>query len=255
MSRYFIELAYNGTPFCGWQLQPNGTTVQGELERALGLLLREPTRLTGAGRTDAGVHALYYMAHFESERDDLHADTSLIKKINGLIPREIVVYRIISVPSNAHARFDAVSRTYHYRIATKKNPFTIDLAYHFYRPLDIVKMNEAAAILSEYNDFTSFCKLHGNAKTNLCEIMQAYWTDDNENGELKFVITANRFLHNMVRAIVGTMIEIGLGKCASDDIRTIIMAKNRSAAGTSAPPQGLYLAGIKYQGYFCNSII
>jgi len=244
--RYFIELAYKGTPFCGWQLQPNGITVQGELERALETLLRAPVRLTGAGRTDTGVHALHYVAHFDAERDDLHTDISLVKKINGLLPREIVVYRIVAVSSDAHARFDAVSRTYHYRIATKRNPFTIDLAYHFYRPLDIAKMNETAAILHEYKDFTSFSKLHGNAKTNLCDVIQAYWTDDSENGELKFVITANRFLRNMVRAIVGAMIEIGLGKSPPDDIRKIILAKDRSAAGASAPPQGLYLAGIEY---------
>ena len=246
MFRYFIELAYNGAPFCGWQLQPNGSTIQGELERALEILLREPVRLTGAGRTDAGVHALYFAAHFDAERDDLHTDDSLVKKLNGIIPREIVVYRIVAVPPKAHARFDAVSRTYYYRIATKKNPFTIDLAYHFYRPLDIAKMNEAAVILPEYQDFTSFRKLHGDAKTNLCDILQACWMDDSKNGELKFVITANRFLRNMVRAIVGTMIEIGLGTYQPDDIRKIILAKDRGAAGTSAPPQGLYLAGIEY---------
>ena len=246
MFRYFIELAYKGTPFCGWQLQPDRPTVQGELEQALGILLCEPVRLTGAGRTDTGVHALYFVAHFDTERDHLHTDALLIKKLNGLISREIVVYRIISVPPDAHARFDAVSRTYYFRIATKKNPFTIDLAYHFDRPLDIAKMNEAATILQEYKDFTSFSKLHGNAVTNLCDIMQAYWMDDSGNNELKFVITANRFLRNMVRAIVGTMIEIGLGKCTPDDIRRIIMAKDRGEAGTSAPPQGLYLAGIEY---------
>ena len=219
--------------------------MQGELERALGLLLSEPVRLTGAGRTDAGVHALYFVAHFDAERDDLHTDTLLISKMNGMIPREIVICRIVAVPPDAHARFDAVSRTYHYKIATKKNPFTIDLAYHFYRPLDVVKMNEAAAILPEYKDFTSFSKLYGNAKTNLCDVFHAQWHDD-RNGELRFEITANRFLRNMVRAIVGTMIEIGLGKYPPADIRKIILEKNRGAAGSSAPPQGLYLAGIEY---------
>ncbi|MDR1154124.1 MAG: tRNA pseudouridine(38-40) synthase TruA [Bacteroidales bacterium] len=245
MSRYFIELTYKGTPFCGWQLQPNGPTVQEELEQAFGKLLREPVRLTGAGRTDAGVHALRYVAHFDASRDDLHTDALLINKINGIIPREIAVYRIAAVPPDAHARFDAVSRTYHYRIATKKNPFTVDLAYHLYRPLNMAKMNEAAAIFPEYKDFTSFSKLHGNAKTNLCDILAAYWTDDG-NGELRFVVTANRFLRNMVRAMVGTMIEIGLGKYPPADIRRIILEKNRGAAGTSAPPQGLYLAKIEY---------
>ena len=213
--------------------------------RALELLLREPVRLIGAGRTDAGVHAIYYVAHFDTVREDLHTDTSFISKLNGIIPREIAVFRIIAVPPDAHARFDAVSRTYYYKIATKKNPFTTDLAYHFYRPLEIDKMNEAASILLEYKDFTSFSKLHGNAKTNLCDVMYAQWLDDH-NGELRFVITANRFLRNMVRAIVGTMIEIGLGKYPSDEIRRILMEKNRGAAGSSVPPQGLYLAKVEY---------
>jgi len=247
--RYFIELAYKGTPFCGWQLQPNGITVQEELEKALGMILREPVRLTGAGRTDTGVHALYYVAHFDALRDDLHMNSSLIGKINGIIPREIAVYRISAVPPDAHARFDAVSRTYHYKIATRKNPFTSDLAYHFYRPLDVEKMNEAADILLDFKDFTSFSKLHGNAKTNLCDIFNARWFDDG-NGELRFVITANRFLRNMVRAIVGTIIDIGLGKYPPADMRKIILAKNRSAAGTSAPPHGLYLADIEYPEIF-----
>ena len=219
--------------------------MQGELERALGLLLREPVRLTGAGRTDTGVHALHFVAHFDASRNDLHTDSSLIAKLNGMIPREIAVYRIISVAPDAHARFDALSRTYFYKIATKKNPFTVDGAYHFYRPLDVVKMNEAASILPEYKDFTSFSKLHGQAKTNLCDIHRAQWIDEG-NGELRFEIAANRFLRNMVRAIVGTMIEIGLGKYPPDDIRKIILEKNRGAAGMSVPPQGLYLARIEY---------
>ena len=226
-------------------MQPNAPTVQSELERALGLLLREPVRLTGAGRTDAGVHALYYVAHFDAARDDLHTDTLFISKLNGIIPREIAVFNIVAVTPVAHARFDAVSRTYYYKIATKKNPFTLDGAYHFYRPLNVTKMNEAAAILKEYKDFTSFSKLHGNAKTNLCDILYARWLDDTD-GELRFEITANRFLRNMVRAIVGTMIEIGLGKYPPDEIRRIIMEKNRGAAGSAAPPQGLYLAKIEY---------
>ena len=215
------------------------------MERALEMVLREPVRCTGAGRTDTGVHAHYFVAHFDASRDDLHTDTSLIGKLNGIIPREISVYRIISVPPNAHARFDAVLRAYHYRIATRKNPFTIDGAYHFYRPLDMEKMNEAAAILQEYKDFTSFSKLHNDAKTNLCDIIHAQWFDDCD-GELRFEITANRFLRNMVRAIVGTMIDIGLGKYPPAGIRKIILEKDRAAAGTSAPPQGLYLVKIEY---------
>ena len=243
--RYFIELAYKGTPYCGWQFQPNAPTVQGELEKALGMILREQVRLVGAGRTDSGVHALNYMAHFDALQDDLETDSLLIGKLNGILPREIAVYRIIPVPFDAHARFDAVSRTYYYRIATQKNPFTVDLAYHYYRQLNMEKMNEAAAILPEYDDFTSFSKLHGNAATNLCDVMNAQWTDK-YSGELRFIITANRFLRNMVRAIVGTMIDIGLEKYPPEEIRNIISEQDRAAAGTSVPPQGLYLAKIKY---------
>ena len=226
-------------------MQTNAPTVQGELERALWTLFREPVRLTGAGRTDSGVHALHYIAHFDTLREDLDKDPSLIIKLNGMLPREIVVFRIIAVAPDAHARFDAVSRTYHYRIATKKNPFTIDLAFHFYRALDLAKMNEAAAILSQYNDFTSFAKLHGESKTNLCNLFSAQWFDDSD-GELRFEITANRFLRNMVRAIVGTMIDVGLGKYPPEDVHRIIQEKDRTAAGASAPPQGLYLVAIKY---------
>ena len=223
------------------------------MEKALGMLLREPVRLTGAGRTDSGVHALHYMAHFDTSQDDLDKDDALIGKLNAITPREIAVYRMIAVPPDAHARFDAVSRTYCYCIATEKNPFTIDLAYHYYRPLDMVKMNEAAAILPEYNDFTSFSKLHGNAATNLCEILNAQWTDQ-YSGELRFEITANRFLRNMVRAIVGTMMDIGLGKYPPENIREIILKRDRAAAGTSAPPQGLYLVKIEYPvNLFYNS--
>jgi tRNA pseudouridine38-40 synthase len=244
--RYFIELAYKGTPFCGWQLQSNAATVQAEIEKQLGLLLRETIRVTGAGRTDTGVHASYFVAHFDSLRNDVHAMPNIIRKLNGLLPKEIAVYGIHPVAAEAHARFDAISRTYCYRIATRKNPFTTELSYHLCRPLDMEKMNEAAKILPEYTDFTSFSKLHGNARTNLCTITQARWTGNTESAELCFEITANRFLRNMVRAIVGTMIEIGLGKRPPEDIRHIIEAKNRNAAGTSAPPQGLYLTNIVY---------
>jgi tRNA pseudouridine38-40 synthase len=226
-------------------LQHNTPTVQGELEQALCLQLGESVRPVGAGRTDTGVHALYFVAHFDASRDDLHEDLKLVSKLNRMLSREITVHRIIAVPPNANARFDAVSRTYCYKIATQKNPFTIDLAYHFYRPLDFTKMNEAAAILPEYKDFTSFSKLHGDAKTNLCNVSNACWIDDN-NGEIRFIITSNRFLRNMVRAIVGTMIDIGLEKYPPADMHRIILERNRSAAGTSAPPQGLYLVNVEY---------
>lgn len=212
----------------------------------MSLLLCEPVRLTGAGRTDSGVHASCFTAHFDSEKDTLHVDTPLLYKINGIVGKEIAVYRIRSVAPTAHARFDALSRTYQYRIAQSKNPFTTDLAYHLYRPLNVEKMNMAAKILLEFHDFTSFCKLHGNAATNLCNITEARWTKETETGEIRFTITANRFLRNMVRAIVGTMIETGAGKRPPEDMRRIIEAKNRNEAGTSAPAQGLYLTKIVY---------
>ncbi|GHT23751.1 tRNA pseudouridine synthase A [Bacteroidia bacterium] len=246
MQRYFIELAYKGTCFCGWQLQPNGNTVQGELERVMTLLLREPVRLTGAGRTDSGVHASFFAAHFDASNEELHKDVAFLYKLNQLIHKEIAVFRIYPVDAAAHARFDAVSRTYQYLIARAKNPFTVDLAYHLYRPLDVEAMNAAAQILPEYTDFTSFSKLHGNAVTNLCKVTEAYWDENEASGELTFTITANRFLRNMVRAVVGTMLEIGLGKRAPEDIRQVIEAKERNAAGTSAPPQGLCLTDIVY---------
>jgi tRNA pseudouridine38-40 synthase len=246
LCRYFIELAYKGTRFCGWQLQPNGNTIQGELERVMALLLREPIRLTGAGRTDSGVHASYFVAHFDASSDELHKDAVLLYKLNQLIHKDIAISRIYPVAPDAHARFDAVSRTYQYRIARVKNPFTVDLAYHLYRPLDVASMNVAAKMLPEYTDFTSFSKLHGNAATNLCTLSEAYWMEDVKNKELRFNITANRFLRNMVRAVVGTMLEIGLGKRTPDDMRQVIEAQDRHAAGTSVPPQGLYLTNIVY---------
>ena len=227
--------------------------MQGELERVLWTLFREPVRLTGAGRTDAGVHALHFIAHFDTLRADLDTDPTLVAKLNSMLPREIVIFRIYAVEPGTHARFYAISRTYHYRIATKKNPFTNDLAFHFYRQLDVEKMNEAAAILLEYDDFTSFAKLHGEAKTNICNLMEAKWYDDEKNGELRFEIKANRFLRNMVRAIVGTLIDVGLGKYPPHEINRIILERDRSAAGASAPPQGLYLVRVEYPN--CQSIL
>lgn len=246
MQRYFLELAYRGTDFCGWQAQSNSPTVQAELERVLSMLLQEPVRVTGAGRTDAGVHAPFFVAHFDAAGSDLHVGDTFVRKLNQILSKDIVIYRIIPVSPEAHARFDALSRTYLYRIATRKNPFTKDVTYLYYRPLDMEKMNEASGILPEYKDFTSFSKLHGNAKTNLCNIYEAYWEDFADEGELRFTIRANRFLRNMVRAIVGSMMDIGAGKIRPDDIRKIIEAKDRGCAGMSAPPQGLHLIRIDY---------
>ncbi|MBB5334416.1 tRNA pseudouridine38-40 synthase [Chryseobacterium koreense] len=240
--RYFIEFSYHGKNYFGYQIQPREITVQEELEKALSLILREEIKTTGAGRTDTGVHAKKMFAHFDTEQI---LEVNLPHKLNSFLPPDISVKRIFKVKDDFHARFDATFRTYEYYISLEKNPFTQDSAWQIWRrDLDIDKMNEACKILFEYDDFTSFAKLHTDNKTNLCKIYKAEWT---QNGsELKFTISADRFLRNMVRAIVGTMVEIGNGKIQPEDLRTIIDSQNRNAAGTSAPPQGLFLVYVGY---------
>ena len=240
--RYFIEFSYHGKNYFGYQIQPREITVQEELEKALSLILREEIKTTGAGRTDTGVHAKKMFAHFDTEQI---LEENLPHKLNSFLPPDISVKRIFKVKDDFHARFDATFRTYEYYISLEKNPFTQDSAWQIWRrDLDIDKMNEACKILFEYDDFTSFAKLHTDNKTNLCTIYKAEWT---QNGsELKFTISADRFLRNMVRAIVGTMVEIGNGKIQPEDLRTVIESQNRNAAGTSAPPQGLFLVDVGY---------
>ena len=241
--RYFIELAYNGTRFHGWQVQPNAFTVQEHVEKALSTICRETISLTGAGRTDTGVHARFFVAHFESENDSLdQADFTF--KLNSFLNHDIVIFRIYKVKPEAHARFDALSRTYHYYITLRKDPFAQETAWHFKHALNVVKMNEACKILFEYTDFTSFSKLHTDVKTNNCKIYRAFWKE--EGDQLIFVIEADRFLRNMVRAIVGTMTDIGLDKISMEEFRRIIEKKDRGVAGASVPPQGLFLTDIKY---------
>ncbi|MGZ5210891.1 MAG: tRNA pseudouridine(38-40) synthase TruA [Kaistella sp.] len=240
--RYFIEFSYFGKNYFGYQIQPNEISVQEELEKALSTILREDIKTTGAGRTDTGVHAKKMFAHFDT---DLNLDENLAYKLNSFLPPDIAVKRICSVKEDFHARFDATFRTYEYYISLEKNPFTQDSSWQMWkRTLDINKMNEACNILFEYEDFTSFAKLHTDNKTNNCKIYKAFWE---QNGtELKFTISADRFLRNMVRAIVGTMVEIGNGKIQPADLRKIIEDKNRNAAGTSAPSQGLFLVDVGY---------
>ena len=240
--RYFIWLSYNGTHYHGWQIQPNGISVQGKLQEAISLLLRVPTDVIGAGRTDAGVHARTMVAHFEAEEI---VDTSLFaKKLNGVLPNDISIRELKRVRRNAHARFDALSRTYEYWVTTDKNPFHLESAARVHSPLNFETMNEAAAVLNEYIDFTSFSKLHTDVKTNNCTITQAYWE---QRGDIwVFTITANRFLRNMVRAIVGTLLKVGRGQLTEKDFRAIIEAKDRSKAGTSAYAHGLYLVDVSY---------
>lgn len=240
--RYFIELSYNGKAYHGWQNQPNAISVQQVLEEALSVLMQNKIEVVGAGRTDTGVHASQMFAHFDVEFEiDI---STLVYKLNAILPNDIAIHDIFRVKEDAHARFDAISRTYHYKISTSKNVFTNDFAYRFQLPLNVEKMNEACKILLRYKDFQCFSKSNTDVKTYHCNIEKAEWIEDH-NG-LTFTITADRFLRNMVRAIVGTMINIGLGKIQVKDLITIIGSKNRSEAGYSVPAHGLYLAQITY---------
>ncbi|MBI5217824.1 MAG: tRNA pseudouridine(38-40) synthase TruA [Bacteroidia bacterium] len=243
-SRYFIELAFNGKNYHGWQIQPNAVTVQEVIEKALTTLLNEKIETTGAGRTDAGVHAKHFVAHFDSADSGIE-NSNLVFHLNSFLPGDIYIKKIYSVPNNAHCRFNAISRTYEYCISTRKDPFYLDFAHYFFHPLDIGLMNESAAILSEYIDFTSFSKLHTDTQTNICKIFHARWTEN--DGLIVLNIKADRFLRNMVRAIVGTSLDVGTKKISTEDFRKIIESKDRCKAGQSVPPQGLFLMGIEYK--------
>ncbi|MBQ0151828.1 MAG: tRNA pseudouridine(38-40) synthase TruA [Chryseobacterium sp.] len=240
--RYFIEFSYNGKNYFGYQIQPKDISVQEELERALSTILREKIKTTGAGRTDTGVHAKKMFAHFETEHI---LDAQFCRKLNSFLPADISIKRIFEVKEDFHARFNATYRTYEYYISLEKNPFSQDSAWqHWRKNLDINAMNEACKILFEYDDFTSFAKLHTDNKTNICQIYKAEW--EQEGSELKFTISANRFLRNMVRAIVGTMVDVGSGKITPEQVRNVIENKSRSSAGTSAPAHALYLVDVGY---------
>lgn len=243
MQRYFAQLSFKGTHYHGWQIQPNAVSVQETFEKALSIILREAISVVGAGRTDTGVHASFYVLHFDVS-EEIRDPQKLVFRLNSFLPDDIAVQKIWPVPDEAHARFSAVSRTYHYFITSVKNPFQTETAYFYRGELDVHKMNEAAKILFEYNDFTSFSRLHTDVKTNLCKIFQAEWTADGPM--LIFKIKADRFLRNMVRAIVGTLLEAGKGKISLEDFRKIIEKKNRGEAGASAPAHGLFLADIEY---------
>ncbi|MDN3607121.1 tRNA pseudouridine(38-40) synthase TruA [Kaistella yonginensis] len=240
--RYCIEFSYSGKNYFGYQIQPNEISVQEVLEKALSTILREEIKITGAGRTDTGVHAKKIIAHFNTEKKP---GEQLVYQLNSFLPEDIAVKKIFGVRNDFHARFDATFRTYEYYIDLEKNPFTQDSAWQIWkRDLDVDRMNEACKILFEYEDFTSFSKLHTENKTNNCKIFKAYW--EQNGSELKFTISADRFLRNMVRAIVGTMVEVGNGKIEASDLRKIIEDKNRNSAGTSAPAQGLFLVDVGY---------
>jgi tRNA pseudouridine38-40 synthase len=241
--RYFIYLSYNGTAYHGWQIQPNGISVQEVLANALSTILREDIEITGAGRTDTGVHAKLMVAHFDVE-GELPTDFDLATKLNSFLPNDISIFKIVEVQPNAHARFDAISRRYEYRVVTSKDAFKNGLTARVAYKLDFEAMNEAASLLKEYRDFTSFSKLHTDVKTNNCIITYAQWTE--VENEWIFTIQADRFLRNMVRAIVGTLFEVGRHKISLKDFKAIIESKNRCKAGVSVPAHGLYLDDIQY---------
>jgi len=244
VQRYFIYLAYDGTNYHGWQVQPNGVSVQGTLMKALSTYLRKEVEVTGAGRTDAGVHALLMVAHFDY--DGILCPQVLTDKLNRLLPPDISVYKVVPVRAEAHARFDATSRTYKYYITTSKKPFRRNYVCRLIGQVpDVEKMNEAARLLFNYTDFTSFSKLHTDVKTNNCRIMQAVWTQTEED-EWVFTIQADRFLRNMVRAIVGTLLNVGRGKLSLEDFCKVIEQKDRCKAGSSVPGSALFLVDVTY---------
>lgn len=244
--RYFIFLQYDGTDYHGWQTQPDCVSVQQTIEQKLSLLLRRELFIVGAGRTDAGVHARLMVAHFDYECDEgktLDLE-QLTFKLNGLLPADIAIFRIVPVRPDAHARFSATYRRYKYHVRTQKSAFDHRFSMRCYRDLDVDRMNEAASHLFDYIDFTSFAKLHTDVKTNNCRIMHAHW--DWEGDELVFTIQADRFLRNMVRAIVGTLLLVGRGKLSVDEFCRTIERKNRCAAGDSVPASGLFLEDVGY---------
>jgi tRNA pseudouridine38-40 synthase len=248
--RYFIELSYDGTNYHGWQIQPNATSVQEVLNKSLAVVLREPVETTGCGRTDTGVHAKEFFAHFDAEKAMDHGSwvmdkcENIVRSINGLLPKDIAIKKIFPVAENAHARFDATLRSYEYHIHFNKDPFKTGYSWELRDRPDIELMNKAAAIIMEHTDFSCFSKSNTQVKTNICKIARAEWAAKDEG--IVFHISADRFLRNMVRAIVGTLIMVGKQEIKPEDVRAIIESKNRSKAGTSVPACGLYLAEVKY---------
>ena len=241
--RYFINFAYNGSPYHGWQRQPNAKSVQQTLEEALCTLLRTSIAITGAGRTDTGVHAELMVAHFDAHLSQ-ELENDLVHLLNRFLDENIVVYSLKRVRADAHARFDAIARTYQYHLGFKKDPFKQNMHYVISHAVDVDKMNAAAQVLIEYKDFEAFAKSHSDVKTFLCDITFAHW-ESIDQGAI-FTIRANRFLRNMVRAIVGTLLEVGKGKMNEEDVHRIIQSKQRNEAGFSVPACGLYLTKIDY---------
>lgn len=240
--RYKLELSYFGKDFHGWQTQPNAITVQQTIENSIEIVFREKVAIVGCGRTDTGVHARKYVAHFDSNQC---FDESFVPKLNNYLPYSIAIHNIILVDENFHARFDAVKRSYEYQICLEKNPFLKDFSWFIYGGLNVAEMNNAAKTLLDYTDFTSFSKLHTDVKTNNCKLVEVSFTE--QSGVIIFKISADRFLRNMVRAIVGTLVDVGKEKISLDDFVKIVEAKDRGAAGQSAPAEGLFLTDIIYK--------
>lgn len=241
--RYFITFSYDGTAYHGWQIQPHSLSVQEELQKAMSILLRKPMEVVGAGRTDTGVHARKMVAHFDYDEE---VDCpQLVYKLNKLLPRDIAVQQVEPVAEDMHARFSAKSRTYHYFVHMGKNPFLRSYSWQVYGNIDFELMNQAASVLMEYKDFTSFSKVNTDTKTNDCTITEAHWDRVGEE-QWCFTITANRFLRNMVRAIVGTLMEVGRGRMTIEQLRRVIEAKDRCCAGDSVPGNALFLVQVKY---------
>ncbi|MCM1519727.1 MAG: tRNA pseudouridine(38-40) synthase TruA [Lachnoclostridium sp.] len=244
MARYFMTLAFRGAGYHGWQSQPGVVTVQSAIENAMGLLLHRSVAITGAGRTDTGVNARHMVAHFDM--DESEADpAALMRSLNSMLGPDIAIYDIRRVHDTAHARFDATSRTYHYYATDIKSPFDYPLAWKAPAKFDYDAMNRAASLLLDTEDFTSFAKLHSDTKTNICRVTRAEWIADGPTRHV-FVITADRFLRNMVRAVVGTLADVGRGKLSIDEFRRIIDRRDRCAAGTSMPPHALFLWDVTY---------
>lgn len=241
--RYFLFLSYDGSAYHGWQTQPNALSVQQVVEESLSLILRFPVSITGAGRTDAGVHAVSMPAHFDTETP-IGGYGVFLNRLNSLLPRDIAVQRIVPVSPDAHARFDALYRTYHYYLSGCKDPFRARYSYRYFGSLDFDAMNAAAEYLKTVSDFTSFSKLHTDTRTNICKVTEARW--EACDGQMRFVITADRFLRNMVRAVVGTLLEVGRGKMTMQQFVRVIESKNRCSAGTSMPANALFLTEVGY---------
>lgn len=243
--RFFIRFAYDGTAFHGSQRQPNGVTVQETMEQALAMIFREDMPLTFAGRTDAGVHAREMYAHFDINDNQSSIVNNLKFRLNGILPDSIAIYDIFRVTDDAHARFSAKRRTYEYHVIDHKDPFLLPYATRLRTPIDFVAMNEAARHLIGRQDFASFCRTHTDVKTTICDLTQAEWKELG-NGHAVFTISADRFLRNMVRAVVGTLFQVGIGKITKEQFAEVIAQHNRCSAGDSAPAQGLYLTHIEY---------